>query len=210
MTKYLHHPHRVLPPHVFLLVVIVTLITMLFLLWAPSAGAVTEIDRCGETVAAGETAYLSRDLDCRGSGSEGVVLSHRSRLVMAGHTIFGDPADASDDGRPWQGVRCETGTTCSVTGPGAILGFSASGIAGTRVRVRDVLIAENGRAGIAAYENVVLRDVVIGDNGTIGVHAGGRIKLKHSAIAAHPSADILEGRSPRYRPRRGRRADTPD
>ena len=156
---------------------------------------------------AGETAYLVGDLDCRDSGSAGVVLSHRSRLVLGGYAIFGDPAD---DSGAWQGVRCKTGTLCSVHGPGAIVGFSASGVAGTRVKLRNLVIAENGRVGVAAYENVLLRDVVIDGNGAAGVHAGGRVRLRDSTVSEHPRRAIIEMGSPTYRPVRAAGADVSD
>jgi len=203
MRRGIHH--RELQPHVLFTLAVATILSVLFLLLAPSAGHSHVISGCGEEVAAGDVAYLTADLDCRGSGSEGVVLSDGSRLVMGGHSIVGDP---DDEGGPWQGVRCKTGTVCTVDGPGSIVGFSASGVAGTRVRVRDVVIAGNGRSGVAAYENVVLHDVVIADNGSGAVHAGGRVKLRRSTatvLLAGPGSDVREDRAPLYRPDRGPR-----
>jgi hypothetical protein len=157
------------------------------------------ISRCGETVAPGSTAYLAQDLDCRGSASAGVILSHRSRLVLGGYNIIGDPGETDADGAPLQGVRCETGSVCTLEGPGAIAGFSASGVAGTRVRLRDVLIADNAVAGISAFENVRLRGVVISDNGTLAVHAGGRVHATDADLGDERAA-VVEWHAPQFKP----------
>jgi hypothetical protein len=158
------------------------------------------VTQCGETVAPGRTAYLVADLDCRGSGVAGVVLSHRSRLVMSGHAIIGDAREADADGAPIQGVRCTTGSVCTVEGPGTITGFSASGVAGTRVRLRDVWIGGNGIAGVSAYEDVQLRNVVFSDNGMLAVNAGGRVRASDADLGTDPSA-VLEWGAPPFKPR---------
>ncbi len=190
-------PHRLLPPQIHLMLVLATALIALFLAWAPSAGALVLVDACGYVVEPGEQAYLTRDLDCRASRSEGVVLSDGSVLHLGGHLLVGDPA--ADSGA-WQGVRCQTGSRCAVVGPGTITGFSASGVAGTRVRLREVVVTGNGRAGVAAYENVRLRDVVIDGNGTAAVHAGGRVKIARSTVEALDGFAVIEQRRPLYRP----------
>jgi hypothetical protein len=174
---------------------------LVFLLASGSATFADDVvvTECGEIVAAGRTAYLLEDLDCRGSGTEGVILSHRARLVLGGHTITGDPAEVASSGAPLQGVRCETGSVCSIDGPGAIVGFSASGVAGTRVRVRDVWIGDNAKAGVSAFENVKLRDVVI-DNGSLAVHAGGRVHASGADLGENPETKVVEWRAPKFRP----------
>jgi hypothetical protein len=154
------------------------------------------VTECGTTVEAGHTAYLLNDIDCRGRGTEGIVLSDRSRLVLAGHVILGDPTETARDGRVLQGVRCKTGSLCAVQGPGAVLGFSASGIAGTRVRVRDVYIADNAVAGISAFENVRVRNVALAANGGLGIHAGGRVSGVGTDADAQPGTPVLQWRSP--------------
>jgi hypothetical protein len=175
------------------------------------ARAALEIDDCGVVVPEGETAYLVTDLQCDASSPEGIVLSDGARLVLGGYGIFArsrehrphaqseQAAGAAADA-PLQGVRCRTGSVCTIVGPGEISGFAASGIAGTRVRARDVVVSDNGRAGIVAYENVVLRNSLIAGNGSLGVHAGGRLHSKGSQILAHPDAAALEWRHPRIRP----------
>jgi len=178
----------------------VSIAVLALLTVALPAAALVPISQCGEVVPPGETALLVADLDCRDSGTEGVVLSHRSRLLLAGHQLLGDPLAENDDGAPLQGVRCKTGTVCRVEGPGSIVGFSGSGVAGTRVRLADVVIMDNGRAGVSAFENVRLHDVVVTDNATVGVRAGGRVRAGTSEITEHPEAEVVEWRSPQQRP----------
>ncbi len=155
------------------------------------------VDRCGVEVPDGETAYLSGDLDCSGTGVEGVVLGDHSRLLLSGFALVADPDEPG--GR--QGVRCRAGTVCSVVGPGAIIGFAASGVAGTRVRLRDVTIAGNGRNGVAAFENVVMNGVEIGENGILGVHAGGRVRMRRSKVAGLDRGAVVAEHAPPFRPR---------
>ena len=119
----------------------VTLVTLFVPVRFAHAGAIV-VTECGETVPPGRTAYLVDDLDCRGSGVPGVVLSHRSRLLMTGHAIVGDAGETDAAGAPLQGVRCTTGSVCTVEGPGTITGFSASGVAGTRVEPRQGGVAQ--------------------------------------------------------------------
>ena len=145
-----------------------------------------EIDGCGVEVPAGERAYLSRDLDCRGGDGEGLVMGHRSRLELAGFGIVG----GGGEGR--QGVRCKSGTLCTVNGPGFIEGFSASGIAGTRVRVRGVAIRGNGVAGIAAYGRVRLRDSVVADNSSMGILTGRGLHALRSSVSQHPDGSVVK------------------
>jgi hypothetical protein len=121
-------------------------------------------------------------------------------LVLSGHTILGDPSETDAAGAPLQGVRCETGSVCTVEGPGAIEGFSASGVAGTRVRLHDVWVGNNGAAGVSAFENVRLRDVVIADNGTLAVHAGGRLHAVAADLGEGDGAGVVEWHAPRFRP----------
>lgn len=180
-------------------------IAMLALLTiATPAAALIPLSECGQVVPPRETALLVDDLDCRDTGTEGVVLSHRSRLLLGGHYLLGDPDALSAEGDVVQGVRCKTGTVCKIEGPGSIVGFSASGVAGTRVQLRDVVILENGRAGVSAYENVRMHDVLVADNALVGVHAGGRVRASDSEIASHPSADVVEWRDPQHSPGRCR------
>jgi hypothetical protein len=161
------------------------------------------ITQCGETVAQDTTAFLLKDLDCRGSGTAGVILSHRSRLVLGGHEIVGDPHETGTGGEALQGVRCETGSVCTVEGPGAITGFSASGVAGTRVRVRDVWIADNARAGIAAFENVRVRNAIVTHNGTLAIHAGGHVRATDAELGEEAEGQVVEWGAPRFRPGAG-------
>jgi hypothetical protein len=160
------------------------------------AADVVTIEACGETVAAGRTAYLLADLDCRGAGTEGIILANRARLVLGGHTMLGDPDETNAEGRPLQGVRCEAGSICTIEGPGSVVGFSASGIAGTRVRVHDVYIAGNAIAGVSAFENVRLRGVSIARNGAVGVNAGGRVRADESDLRSQPGTPIFEWHAP--------------
>lgn len=196
MLRY--HPHFVVQTHLRFLLVATVLILALFLLLVPSAGADVAITECGDLVGAGESGYLTRDLDCRDYDGAAVVLFDHARLYLGGHVLIGDP-DAS--GNPTQGVRCRAGTVCAVIGPGTITGFSGSGIAGTRVHARDLVVVDNARAGVAAYENVRLTDVLVDGNGTIGVHAGGRVKQRSSTVVTdHPRAAVVAMRAPTVRP----------
>ncbi len=196
MPRY--HPHFVALPHLRFLLVATVLILALFLLLVPSAGADVEVTACGDFVAADQAGYLTRDLDCADYVGAAVVLSDHARLYLGGHVLSGDSLAS---GGPTQGVRCRSGTVCSVIGPGTIVGFSGSGIAGTRVRVRDVVIAGNRRAGVAAYENVRLRNVFIDANGALGVHAGGRVRRSgDTVVTEHPQAAVLAARAPVLRP----------
>ena len=138
------------------------------------------------------------DLDCRGSDTAGLVLADGARLLLGGYSIISEP----DEDEARQGVRCRKGSVCSVIGPGEISGFSASGIAGTRVRVRDVIVSGNAIAGIVAYENIRLNNVFVEGNGLMGVHAGGRIVGRLTEIGDHAVADLLESRAPRFKPNR--------
>jgi hypothetical protein len=99
-----------------------------------------------------------------------------------------------------QGVRCVTGSICTVLGPGAIGGFSASGVAGTRVRLRDVWVGDNVVAGVSSFENVRLRNVVLSNNGPLAVHAGGRVNATDSDLGDPEEASVVEWRAPRFRP----------
>ena len=177
------HTHRGFSDHLLFTLVVAAVVTLLLLWWAPSAGADVVVDTCGQTVPAGETGYLITDLDCAGSGTEGVVLSHRSRLVLAGHVISGSGEHGDQDPRPLQGVRCAARTVCTVIGPGAIVGFSDAGVAGTRVRVRDVAIEGNARKGVAAFENIALHRVIVDGNGDLGGH-----RLIGAQVARHKYA----------------------
>ncbi len=169
------------------------------------AGAAMVVTQCGERVPDGETAYLAADLDCRESTTAGVVLGHRGRLILAGFAIVGEPSRYGENGEPLQGVRCEAHTVCTVEGPGAIVGFSGAGVAGTRVRVRDVVVAGNARAGIAAFENVRVVDAQLQDNGALDVHAGGRIRVAGSARRENRDAlALVEWRAPKITPLRAR------
>jgi hypothetical protein len=194
---------RIASDHRATMLFIATLVTGVFLMWAPVAGAAVTITTCGAVVPSGETGYLTADLDCGGRAVEGVVLDDRAKLIMGGHAIVGD-RDGEDG--IFQGVRCRTGTVCTVIGPGLISGFSASGIAGTRVRVRDVVIEDNGRNGIAAYENVKLRNVLIGGNAVYAVHAGGRLRARDTTFEHDPDTPaVVEEHAPRYAPTCGAR-----
>jgi len=166
----------------------------------PAAADALTIDRCGEVVPAGAVAYLVSDLDCRGAATSGVVLEDRARLVFAGHSIIGDPEELSPDGAALQGVRCEAGSVCTLEGPGEIRGFSASGVAGTRVRLSDVRITGNAKAGVSAFENVRMRGVVIADNASVAVHAGGRVHARNSELGEDPQAAIAQWGAPQVRP----------
>lgn len=181
------------------MLVFVFLLTLVF--FASPTFAALEVSECGARVPENETAHLVADLDCSESGAEGVVLADGARLLLGGYSIVSDPAE--NDRRP--GVRCRTGSVCSVVGPGEISGFSASGIAGTRVRVRDVVVSGNAVAGIIAYENIHLDNVVVDGNGVVGVHAGGKISGKWHDMrwkSAFESAGFIETRAPRFRPKR--------
>ena len=181
--------HHTLPPHLFLVLVLVGLVTALLMLGAASAGADVAVSHCGQLIHEGETAYLKGDLDCRGLETEGVVLSHRARLQLDGHRIIGGNETT---GGSWQGVRCKGGSRCTVTGPGLIEGFSASGVAGTKVHLRELTIRGNGRAGVAAYERVRMRDVIIEENAAMGVLTSGQVRARRSRVGAHPEGEILE------------------
>ena len=186
--------------HVFIVLLSVTLM-------ASPAAAALEITECGVEVPENETGYLIGDLDCSDADSEGVVLANRARLLLGGYNIVSDPGE--NDRR--QGVRCRTGSVCSVIGPGEISGFSASGIAGTRVRARDVAVNGNAVAGIIAYENIHLDNVVAEGNGVIGVHAGGKILVKPGGLGDLESAGFVESHAPRFKPvRRSCSADLSD
>ena len=146
-----------------------------------------EVNTCGQVVPEGETGLLTADLECVDVG-EAVLLSDGAHLELNGHTITTDPAS---DERVKRGVRCLAGTVCSVPGPGLIGGFESSGIAGTRVRVREVVIESNGRTGIAAYEDVRVVDSVVVGNGRLGVHAGGTVRANRSHIGEHPLEAVV-------------------
>jgi len=172
-------------------------VAFVFLL-VPSAGADVAIDSCGELIGPDQRGYLTRDLDCSDFDGAAVVLSDHARLYLGGHVLVGKAESAGDR---TQGVRCRAGSVCSVIGPGTIVGFSGSGIAGTRVRVRDLVIAGNGRAGVSAYENVLLDNVVIDGNGEVGVRAGGRVRRSHNTlITVHPEAKVVATRAPWLHP----------
>jgi len=177
----------------------VTLVTLFVPVRFAHADAIV-VTECGETVPPGRTAYLVDDLDCRGSGVPGVVLSHRSRLLMTGHAIVGDAGETDAAGAPLQGVRCTTGSVCTVEGPGTITGFSASGVAGTRVRLHDVWIGGNGVAGVSAYEDVRLRNVVFSANGMLAVNAGGRVRSSDVDLGEECS-EVVEWGAPPFKPR---------
>lgn len=164
------------------------------------ARAAIEIDTCGIEVEAGQQAHLVRDLDCSESNSEGVILGDRAVLYLAGHRILGGQADHSG---AWQGVRCRARSVCSVVGPGTIDGFSASGVAGTRVRLRDLVITGNARAGVAAFENIRLRNVFVDGNTAGGVQAGGRARISRSSV----SEGVIELRRPPVKPSRSDRLE---
>lgn len=196
MPRY--NPHFAGQPHIRFLLVATVVILALFLLLVPSAGADVAVSACGDFVAADETGYVTRDLDCADYHGAAVVLSDHARLYLGGHVLSGDSLASGD---PTQGVRCRAGSVCAVIGPGTIVGFSGSGIAGTRVRARDLVIAGNGRAGVAAYENVRLDNVFIDGNGAIGVHAGGRVRQSSSTVVTgHPQAGVVAARAPMLRP----------
>lgn len=172
------------------------------ILFASPVSAAIEIGDCGAEIPENATGYLVADLDCSDAVSEGVVLANGARLFLGGYAIISDPGED----RSRQGVRCRTGSVCSVIGPGAITGFSASGIAGTRVRVRDVVVSGNAIAGIIAYEDVHLKNVSVEGNGLIGVHAGGKILRRGVGVAE--DGEMLQSRAPRFRPdRRSCRAE---
>ncbi len=193
MPRRLQQP--LLSPHSLSWLLALSTLFLLVFLWAPSAGAAMVIDRCGLEIPDGETAYLVTDLDCAGTGVEGVVLGHRSRLFLLGHTISSDPSDPG--GR--QGIRCRTGTVCTVVGPGLITGFAASGVAGTRVRLRDLVIAGNGRSGVVAFENIILRNVRVEGNGDVAIHAGGRVRARR-VVTDDGMSDIVAEHAPPYIP----------
>jgi len=159
----------------------------------PAAAADVVVDHCGQLVEAGDTGWLLEDLDCSEVSTEGVVLSDRSRLRLDGFSIIGN----SETLTPRQGVRCLYGSSCSVLGPGEISGFSAAGVAGTRVRVRDLRIVGNGRSGVAAYRRVVARSVEIEQNALTGshagLHAGRRVRVRDSVLGEHPAGATLTG-----------------
>ena len=185
---------HLLHPYICLALVSAALAAAILILWVPSAGAgaAVEIDRCGQSVGEGRRAYLSADLDCRGFAGEGLILADGARLDLAGHWLMGE---SEPEGGIWQGVRCKTGSRCTVAGPGLITGFSASGVAGTKVRLIEVELSGNGRAGVAAYHRVRMRDSLVRDNGTIGVLVGRRFRSRRSEIGDHPGGRLLELRA---------------
>jgi hypothetical protein len=167
--------------------------------FATPSWSVFEISECGTEIPENETGYLIADLDCSDSEGAGVVLGNGARLVLGGFRIEADPTL----GEKRQGVRCRTSSVCRVIGPGEIIGFSASGIAGTRVHARDVLLTGNAIAGVVAYENIRLHNVVIEGNGLLGVHAGGKVVGRGNDVGEHALADVLQSHAPRFRPARG-------
>ena len=177
-------------PHRAIFLVVPALLCALAL---PAAAADVVVDHCGQLVEAGDTGWLLADLDCSAVSTEGVVLSDRASLHLDGFSIIGNPETST----PRQGVRCLYGSSCSVLGPGEIRGFSAAGVAGTRVRVRDLRIVGNGRAGVAAYRRVVARSVEIEENALTGshagLHAGRRVRVRDSVLGEHPAGATLTG-----------------
>jgi hypothetical protein len=183
------------------------ILSVALFLFASPASAAIEIVECGAEIPENETAYLGADLDCSDADSEGVILSNGARLFLSGHRLISNPGE--DASR--QGVRCRTGSVCSIVGPGEITGFSASGIAGTRVRARDVVVSGNAVAGIIAYEDVHLNNVTVEGNGVFGVRAGGKITQRGVDRAGVSEGDLVQSRAPRFRPdRHSRRADPRD
>ncbi len=166
---------------------------LLCVLALPAVADDVVVDHCGQLVEAGDTGWLLDDLDCSEASTEGVVLSDRSRLRLDGFRIIGNPETRT----PRQGVRCLYGSSCSVLGPGEISGFSAAGVAGTRVRVRDLRIVGNGRSGVAAYQRVTARSVEIEQNALTGshagLHAGRRVRVRDSVLGEHPAGATLTG-----------------
>jgi len=84
------NPRRVATHHLATMLFLVTLVTAVLLMWAPSAGADVAIATCGAVVPSGETGYLTADLDCRGRNVEGGVLDDGAKLIMGGRAIVGD------------------------------------------------------------------------------------------------------------------------
>jgi hypothetical protein len=80
---------------------------------SPAAPPPVEVVSCGQIIPGAMVGVLTADLHC--TSGNGVLLEARATLDLAGHTLSGD-VTLND------GVEC-LGATCTVTGPGSVIGF---------------------------------------------------------------------------------------
>ena len=161
-----------------------TMVLMLAILLSvarPVDAVTVKLSSCGQTVSAGESATLMRDLDCSPMSAEGgVILQDGATVNMNGFTVrgmgdgFGILCGASSGGR----------ASCRVNGPGSIEGFSV-GIGGDRCRIvaRGVLLEGNGYGVYAPNAcDVKVASINVLNSSFDGI-SGSRVRLRSSWIA---------------------------
>lgn len=158
------------------------------LLSAGLAMAGTEVTSCGQVVSG--SAFLSGDLDCSSSGTDGVVLAGGS-LDLRGFTITADSSFGSC------GVLCTRSCKVVSTPPGGTITGAGFGICddafdadlARSVRLNDLLVTGNIAFGVFTQEaGVRIANSTVSNNG-IAVEAQsstrGRVRVVTSTITSN-------------------------
>jgi hypothetical protein len=138
---------------------------------------------CGQTVSGAY--YLAADLDCTGVSGHGVAFRGYGQLDLRGFTL----SNAENDG-----VECFN--MCRIVGPGAIVGSASHGVraphgvelvgvtisgnngpgvVGTRVKLADCVVTNNGFDGVSASRRAILVNTTVSGNDENGVVTDGAV-----------------------------------
>ena len=143
-----------------------------------------DIGSCGEVVPRRDVGNLRADLVCNGGG---IVLGSGAALNLNGFTIAGSGRDT--------GVLCG-GRGCTVSGPGAIVGFGVGISAPRRAAISGLELRSNDLGVTTKGGNVALSGIVATENG-VAIHVvAGRLRARELEVSRNRDAGISTNASP--------------
>src|SRR5215831_11255933 len=110
-------------------------VIVLSFLATPARGV--DVVTCSQSIPSGETGVLQSDLDCT-AAEIGVYLEGGASVSLNGHTITGAHRDVPGS----VGIACPA--SCTVAGPGQVVGFDAGVFAANALQVRDLDVHDCG------------------------------------------------------------------
>lgn len=155
------------------------------------AGALVEVNTCGQVLPNGATGYLSADLDCSAAplvappgalhGGSAVYVGRHGKMDLRGFTLtarrYGvtcdDICDSSRDGHCLR-------SKCEVFG-GTITGGNGWGVGGPKVFAHDLTVTDS-RFGVDAYTKLVLDNSTVSGSDEYGALAW-QAKITGSTIS---------------------------
>jgi len=110
-------------------------VIVLSFLATPARGV--DVVTCSQSIPSRETGVLQSDLDCT-AAEIGVYLEGGASVSLNGHTITGAHRDVPGS----VGIACPA--SCTVAGPGQVMGFDAGVFAANALQVRDLDVHDCG------------------------------------------------------------------